>query len=145
MSTAQVVLTVDAVIYRGGPQGLEVLLIQRAKNPYQGYWSLPGGKVDESDPTLEYALCREVWEEATLHVGVQCQLGTYGDTNRDPRGRYVSVACLAYPLHPSGSPVAGSDAAQVAWFPVSCLPPLAFDHAQILQDAMLTLAVREGV
>ena len=55
MSTAQVVLTVDAVIYRGGPQGLEVLLIQRAKNPYQGYWSLPGGKVTQrlSTPSVE--------------------------------------------------------------------------------------------
>src|SRR5689334_11825671 len=79
---AQVVLTVDVAIFRQMSSGLEVLLIQRGKPPYQGQWALPGGKLDAQDPTLEYAACREVREEVGLTLESLSQVGTFGNVNR---------------------------------------------------------------
>jgi 8-oxo-dGTP diphosphatase len=68
------------------------------------------------------------------------QLYTYGDPDRDPRGRVITVAYFAIipsdrPLRESG----GSDATQASWFPIDELPELAFDHTEIIQYAIRRL------
>ena len=63
------------------------------------------------------------------------QIGAYSKVNRDPRGRTVTVAYLVMidvPVEVRGQ----DDAAQAKWFPISELPPLAFDHDDIMRDAM---------
>jgi len=118
-------LTVDAVVHdaRGG-----VLLIER-RNPPPG-WALPGGFVDAGE-TVEEAVVRELREETGLTATRVEQFHTYSAPGRDPRHPTVSIVFLVEAV---GEPRAGDDAGQAAFFGPGRLPPLAFDHADILAD-----------
>jgi 8-oxo-dGTP diphosphatase len=135
-------VTVDIVVFHPRPNSLQVLLIQRAREPYQGYWALPGGFV-EMHESLEATARRELQEETGLSVPSLEQLGAYGDPERDPRGRVISIAYMAVlPAEADSQVVGASDASRAAWFPINDLPPLAFDHNKILQDARRSLLSR---
>lgn len=127
-------LTVDCVVFGLDQQDLKVLLIERAEKPFAGHWALPGGFV-HVDETIDAAALRELEEETGLQIGFLEQLYTFGDVERDPRERVVTVAYYAllrldeHPLHPA------SDARDAKWFPVTGLPKLAFDHQHILDTA----------
>jgi 8-oxo-dGTP diphosphatase len=131
-------LTVDCVIFGFRESELKVLLIERAHDPYQGRWALPGGFVD-MDEDLETAALRELEEETGVKDLFVEQLFTFGRPERDPRGRVVSVAYYAL-VNLNDHPVfASSDAARAEWFYVDKLPPLAFDHDEILEVAIQRL------
>ncbi|MCK5228098.1 MAG: NUDIX hydrolase [Desulfobulbaceae bacterium] len=117
-------LTVDIIIEVGGG----ILLIER-KNPPFG-WALPGGFVDYGE-TLEAAAEREALEETGLTVKLKEQLHTYSDPTRDPRHHTVSTVFLATA---EGDPEAGDDARRVEIFSLEHLPPLVFDHKEIIDD-----------
>ena len=123
-------LTVDVVVFQQVNQHVQVLLIQRAQPPFQGSWALPGGFVD-MDESLEQAAARELAEETGLTGLELIQVHTYGDPQRDPRGRVVSVAYGTYLPKGDTMPV------QAGWFILTDLPQLAFDHQQIIQDAYM--------
>jgi len=128
-------VTCDAVALRFAPgAGLQVLLIQRANEPYQGMWCLPGGFV-ELDEDLPDACARELEEETALRPAALVQIGAFGTPGRDPRGRNVTVAFLAM-IAPGSTATAGDDAAGAGWHPISDLPALGFDHADILAAAL---------
>jgi 8-oxo-dGTP diphosphatase len=132
-------LTVDPVIFTLRENRLHVLLIQRAEEPFSGMWALPGGFV-RMDESLENAALRELEEETGLKQAFLEQLYTYGDPERDPRDRIVTVAYFA--LIPADAPIrseGGSDARLARWFPVDELPNLAFDHSQIIVYALRRL------
>jgi 8-oxo-dGTP diphosphatase len=132
-------LTVDVVIFTLRENRLHALLVQRAEPPFDGMWALPGGFVD-IDESLEAAASRELAEETGLQQAYLEQLYTYGEPQRDPRGRVVTVAYFA--LIPADAPFraeGGSDARQARWFGVDCLPELAFDHAEIVGYALRRL------
>lgn len=115
----------------------QVLLIQRDNDPFKGCWAFPGGFMN-MDETAEQCAVRELEEETGLRVTSVRQVGTYSKVDRDPRGRTITVAYLALvdaPVSVKGQ----DDAAQAQWFPLSALPPLAFDHAEIMQDAIRLL------
>ncbi len=117
----------------------KVLLIQRGNEPYKGCWAFPGGFMD-MDETTEQCAIRELEEETELVVSHVQQVGAYSKVDRDPRGRTITVAYLA--LIDSPVPIKGQDdAASAQWFPLSTLPPLAFDHAEIMRDAVKLLSV----
>ncbi|GAB2981872.1 NUDIX domain-containing protein [Nocardioides montaniterrae] len=128
-------VTVDVALLCPCPEGLSVLLIQRKHDPYAGAWALPGGFVD-ADEDAETAARRELREETGLELSVPLtQLHTYTAPDRDPRGRTISIVHLAS-VPETVAATAGDDAADVRWFPVSDLPELAFDHAEVLADAL---------
>lgn len=132
-------LTVDIVIFTLRRNRLQILLIQRAKTPFSGYWAIPGGFV-RMDESLEDAASRELAEETGLQGIYLEQLYTYGDPNRDPRGRVVTVTYFA--LIPADAQIrtqGGSDAAQASWFPNDNIPDLAFDHTDIINYAIRCL------
>ncbi len=113
----------------------EVLLIRRGNEPYRGCWALPGGFM-EMDETLEHCAVRELQEETGLVVS-ETQLrpiGVFSRVDRDPRGRTITAA---YRVDLPDCPEAygGDDAAEARWFPLAALPPLAFDHADIIATA----------
>ena len=113
----------------------KILLIQRGGEPFKGCWAFPGGFMD-MDETTEQCARRELKEETGLEVGEITQVGAYSKVDRDPRGRTITVAYIT--RIPEPLPVQGlDDAAQAKWWPVNALPPLAFDHAEILRDALL--------
>ena len=92
------------------------------------------------DESFEAAAIRELEEETELVVSHVQQVGAYSKVDRDPRGRTITVAYLA--LIDSPVPIKGQDdAASAQWFPLSTLPPLAFDHAEIMRDAVKLLSV----
>lgn len=126
-------LTVDLILVsRKAP--LKVLLIRRAQDPFAGRWALPGGFVDEGE-TLEEAARRELMEETGVTVKTLEQLHAFGNPGRDPRGWVVAVAHITRIDPDSIEPNAADDAAEVGWHPLSRLPSLAFDHADILAHA----------
>ena len=132
-------VTVDVVIFTVRDDCLQVLLVQRKRPPFTGFWALPGGFV-EMEESLEEAALRELAEETGVASAYLEQLYTYGDPHRDPRGRVITVAYFA--LIPAGTPIrseGGDDAARAQWFPVDDLPPLAFDHAEIIAYAVRRL------
>ncbi|MEX1059873.1 MAG: NUDIX hydrolase [Methyloceanibacter sp.] len=123
-------LTTDCVIRDSEAR---VLLIRRKNEPFKGAYALPGGFVDIGE-TVEAACRREVLEEAGLVVGELQLIGVYSDPRRDPRGHTVSIAYMTL-LPQAPSPKAGSDAEAADWVKDWRALELAFDHAQILEDA----------
>jgi len=111
-----------------------VLLIERGFEPYKGCWAFPGGFMD-MDETTEQCAIRELEEETKLKVACIHQIGAYSKVDRDPRGRTITVAYLAIVDEPV-SVKGQDDAAKAQWFPIDALPPLAFDHEDIMRDAI---------
>ena len=112
----------------------KVLLIERGDEPFKGCWAFPGGFMN-MDETTEQCAIRELEEETGLKVSEVHQIGAYSKVDRDPRGRTVTVAYLAIidaPMVVKGQ----DDAAKALWLPLSALPELAFDHDEIMQDAI---------
>lgn len=120
-------LTVDGIVIKDG----KILLVKRAKDPFKGRWALPGGFVEYGEK-MEEAVTREVKEETGLDTRIIRLFGVYSDPERDPRGHTVSIV---YCLKISGGKIhGGDDASEVGFFPLSSLPELAFDHADIISD-----------
>lgn len=112
----------------------KVLLIQRGNEPYKGHWAFPGGFMD-MDETTEQCAIRELEEETGLQISEVKQIGAYSKVDRDPRGRTITVAYIARIAN--AEKVNGhDDAAKAEWFPINNLPPLAFDHEDIMKDAI---------
>jgi 8-oxo-dGTP diphosphatase len=140
-------LTADVVLLAAGDGDLQVLLVQRDKPPFKGNWALPGGFVEVGESPEETAH-RELEEETHIQ-GIRLeQLRVFGDPGRDPRGHVVTVAFrgLLGDGWSAGQPPrrveAGSDAAEARWWSVDTLPPMAFDHADILEYALRHLPAR---
>jgi len=134
-------VTVDIIIIKNKAQEKEILLIERGIEPFKGMWALPGGFV-EMDETLKQAAIRELKEETGLEDISLIQFKTYGDPNRDPRHRTISI--VYYNILKPGSnpkPFAGDDASKVKWFQLSNLPDLAFDHKKIIHEAIKLLSL----
>lgn len=95
------------------------------------------------DETVEECAVRELREETGLVLFSDSfkQLGCYSKVDRDPRGRVITVAF--YTQIERQEVAGGDDARQARWFPILSLPPLAFDHEQILQDALARLPWEE--
>jgi 8-oxo-dGTP diphosphatase len=128
-------LTVDCVVFGLDAEDLQVLLVQRGVEPFRGRWALPGGFVRLHE-TLEEAARRELEEETGVRQVFLEQLYTFGAVNRDPRERVVSVAYYALAKLSDHRIKAATDARDAAWFAVSDVPPLAFDHDDILAVAL---------
>ncbi|MCP4073379.1 MAG: NUDIX hydrolase [Hyphomicrobiales bacterium] len=127
-------VTTDIIVFTVQDDVLKVLLIQRLAPPHEGSWALPGGFV-EIEESLDACALRELHEETGLEGIYLEQLYTFGEPGRDPRERVISIAYFA--LVPSDKLVLqpGSDASAVAWYPISALPELAFDHEKITNIA----------
>lgn len=122
---------------------LQVLLIARKEKPFRGQWALPGGFV-RIDEDLPDAARRELAEETGVREVYLEQVAAVGTPDRDTRERVITVVYVGlvaggrHPLEPTG------DAAEARWFDVARLPPLAFDHAELLAMALEHLRRRVG-
>lgn len=139
---------VDIIIFTIHDDELKVLLVKRGAEPFKGQWSLPGGAVKADiasgnfDESLEAAAKRELQEETNVTAPYLEQVKTYGDAVRDSREWTVSVAYFALMPEHQAFLKAGTDADETKWFAVrgnSVRVSLAFDHKQILADAITRL------
>lgn len=129
----------DCVIFGFDGKQLQALLIERGLEPFIGKWAFPGGflRIDE---TAEDGALRELSEETGLQATYIEQFGCYTALDRDPRERVISIAFMA--IVKIAPVLGGDDAARAQWWPVDGVPELAFDHAQILNDALQRLRER---
>ena len=137
-------VTVDVVILTMVDGVLNVLLVKRGLEPFEGMWAVPGG-FKRPDETLDEAARRELAEETGVDVpSLLTQFGAYGDPGRDPRMNVVTVAYLAV-LRDIGALQAGTDAADAALVPMEDIHyqrvELAFDHLRIVRDAVQRVRV----
>ena len=127
-------MTADCVVFGFDGKQLHILLIERGLEPYKGSWALPGGfmKIDE---TVEQCALRELKEETGVEDIYLEQFHVFSAVGRDPRERVVTVAFLALVRKSDFRLIAGDDAAGASWFELGKLPPLAFDHHDIIDMA----------
>lgn len=126
-------VSVDLVVLDRTNAVPKLLLIERLHEPYANHWALPGGFM-EIDETLEAAAARELAEETGLVVKQLQQFGAFSAVHRDPRGRVITVAFVTE--LPTGQvAIAADDAKRTEWFSLHDLPPLAFDHGEIVRQA----------
>jgi 8-oxo-dGTP diphosphatase len=122
------------VVFGLDDEDLKVLLIRRDLPPFEDKWALPGGFV-RLEETLDEAARRELQEETSLERVFLEQLYTFGGIDRDPRERVITVAYYALVRLSDHRVQAATDARDAVWFAMDDLPPLAFDHDQILETA----------
>ena len=134
-------VTVDVVVLTVRDRRLEVLLVKRRHWPFEGMWAIPGGFV-EPDESLEEAAMRELAEETGARDVYLEQLYTFGDPQRDPRMRVITVVYYAL-IRPDQLRIrAGDDASEARLFRAYDLPSLGFDHANILQYTLQRLRAK---
>lgn len=138
MKKQSIRLTVDAVVFGYEAGKISVLLIGRKYEPFKGKWAIPGGFVLNQE-SLEEAVERELHEETGVKINYLEQLYTFGQPDRDPRGRVVSVAYFGLVRPTSYKLLASSDAEKAQWFNIDNLPELSFDHKMIIEMAIKRL------
>ena len=128
-------IAVDVVLFTIQDGTLKVLLVKRQHRPYRGAWALPGGLVGP-DESVDSAVLRELQEETNIsHIYLE-QLYTFGEPNRDPRGRVIAVAYYALVNWQQVPLRARARVSDANWCAVKRLPPLAFDHQRIVEYAL---------
>jgi 8-oxo-dGTP diphosphatase len=137
-STQRPLVMVDVIIFALRDNDLQVLLVRRRRSPQEGMWAIPGGAVG-LDEALEAAALRTLEEETGLVDVFLEQLYTFGEPTRDPRDRVITVTYFAAVPATNVVACAGEDADRVQWWSIYGLPPLAFDHADILSYALTRL------
>jgi 8-oxo-dGTP diphosphatase len=124
-------VTADIIIFKSVADQQYVLLIERKNPPFDGMWALPGGFLN-MDETLEEAALRELQEETGISGIELTQFHTFSKVNRDPRHRTITTVFIGH-ADENILVMAGDDAAEVRWFSVTELPPLAFDHGEVME------------
>jgi len=137
---APIGLTADPVVFTLLDDDLSVLLARRLEEPQRGMFALPGGFVgaDESPEQTAERKLREKTGVGSVHLE---QLRTYAEPARDPRGWLPSIAYMAL-VAPEALPAEGPPGREASWHPLRALPPLALDHARIVEDAVWRLHAR---
>ncbi len=117
---------------------LLVLLVMRDDEPYLGQWCLPGTLVRKGE-SLEDAADRILAEKIKVKNLYLEQLYSFGGPGRDPREapdsfgvRYLAVSYFALVRFAEAELIADG-VSGIAWYPIEQIPPLAFDHNQILE------------
>ncbi len=139
-------VTVDMVVFTLRGDEIQVLMIRRGKDPFAGYWAIPGGFLDIDEPIAD-AVLRELREETGLsQVERMAPIGVFGAPGRDPRGRVISLAHAAVVRADSAQVAGADDADEAAWFEPNAIDRFAFDHKDILATALhwLVFQVQAG-
>ena len=137
--TTDVTLAVSTVIFALGAQGLRIPLVRRIRDPFEGQWALPGGPIRQ-DEGLESSASRNLLETTGLRSTYLEQLYCFGDPDRSPSERVVSVVYWA--LVRSDEAARAVEDENVQWFAADELPELAFDHNTIVEYALWRLRTK---
>ena len=141
LSYEQTAVTVDLVIFTVNEDLLKIMLVKRAEDPFADSWSLPGGFL-KTNESLDGAALRVLKEKTGVENVYLEQLYTFGDPDRDPRARVITVTYFALIpwkdlVQPPSEKVTG-----LMWVSVNHLPKLAFDHKEIVEYAVQRLRAK---
>jgi 8-oxo-dGTP diphosphatase len=136
-------VTVDLVIFSVNEGKLHVLLVKRAEKPYTGVWSIPGGFLRKGE-SLEDAAVRVMLDKTGVKGVYLEQLYTFGEPERDPRARIITVSYFALIPWKNLPQPASRKVSDLAWYEIADVPPLAFDHNAILDYAINRLRAKAG-
>lgn len=134
-------VTTDCVVFGFDGEEVNILLIERAKDPCKGEWAFPGGFLN-IDETAENGILRELEEETGIKDITVEQVGAFTTVDRDPRERVITLAFYAFIRKQEHHIKGGDDARRACWFPLSKHPQLAFDHQEILEKTLKNLRIK---
>lgn len=137
----QPAVTVDLVIFTVNEHMLKIMLVKRAENPFADCWSIPGGFLKAGE-SLDDAALRVLREKTGMENVYMEQLYTFGDPNRDPRTRVITVTYFALIPWKNLIQPESDKVADLTWVSVDRLPKLAFDHREIVQYAIQRLRAK---
>lgn len=130
-------VTVENLILSFEDKDLKLLLMQRDSEPFRGEWALPGGFV-EINESLEQSAYRHLRLQTGLMNAYIEQFYTFGEVDRDPRGRTISITYYAL-INSDDMTLDPRNGSKAQWFSIYELPELAFDHSEIVEFAVETL------
>lgn len=126
--------SVDCVIFGFDGKELNVLLVRFPYEPYRGHWALIGGFVKPEISLNETAL-QTVQRMTGLDDVYMEQVGTYGEVDRVPSERVITTCYYALiRVEPTLEKL--SKQFDATWFPITELPPMVYDHAAMLEQAL---------
>lgn len=130
-------ITVDVVIFTIQDGSLKVLLVKRANEPFKSKWAIPGGFIRLSE-NLDNAALRILKEKTNVQNIYLEQLYTFGDPLRHPNSRVITCAYFAL-IRSDDIELSfeeNTEITKVEWHKVYDLPPLAFDHKEIIEYSL---------
>ncbi len=131
-------VTVDVVLFTMTKGEIRVLLLKRSSEPFKDMWSIPGGFINIGE-TLEEAAKRWLEQKTGVSDIYFEQLGAFGTPDRDPRTRVITVSYFAVVNFDKIQTPEALKHDDTSWIVLETLPDLAFDHAEIIQNAFLRL------
>lgn len=134
-------VTIDCVVFGYDGEVVSILLINRKEEPYKNEWTLPGGFLFLEE-TPEESAERILKDKTGLTNLFLEQLYTFGDLQRDPRGRVISIAYYTLVNPRLFNLVLGDAATDVKWFPITKIPKTGFDHKEIIGVALTRLKAK---
>ncbi|HAM88423.1 MAG: NUDIX hydrolase [Candidatus Falkowbacteria bacterium GW2011_GWC2_38_22] len=135
------VMATDTVLFALDDGKLKILLIKMNKKPFVDMWAVPGGLV-RGDESVEVSAKRTLKEKTGVANVFMEQLYTFGNVNRDPFGRVVSIAYMALTPNIDMEIKTTKDHKEIGWFDVKDLPVLAYDHEKIVKTAVSRLSAK---
>lgn len=133
--------SVDCVVFGLDDEGLKVLLVERGMDPFMGQFALPGDLVYPNEE-IGIAAKRVLHDLTSLQEVFLEQVHTFGEVDRHPLGRVVTIAYFSLIKIKNFKVDASSWASAASWHPVNDLPQLAFDHSKILDKCLQHLKSR---
>ena len=134
-------VTIACVVFGYDGSAVSLLLINRKEEPFNNMWTLPGGFLYPQE-TPE-ACARRILKSKTGLTNLYLeQLYTFGEVDRDPRGRELSVAYYALVDPRKFELLTGTAANDIKWFEVNKLPKTGFDHKEIIKVALHRLKAK---
>lgn len=136
-------ITVDVVIFTIQDGSLKVLLVKRANEPFKSKWAIPGGFIRLSE-NLDNSALRILKEKTNVQNIYLEQLYTFGDPLRHPNSRVITCAYFAL-IRSDDIELSfeeNTEITKVEWHKVYDLPPLAFDHKEIIEYSVKRMRER---
>lgn len=127
--------SVQVLIFSINKDKLETVLIKRVREPFNGVWSIPGDIISLND-SLDDAAKKVLYDKTGIKDVYLEQLYTFGEVERDPRGRVITTAYFALLPHNNVDLSEAPNPLHAKWVPIDQIPPLAFDHERIIETGI---------